>query len=172
MPNKISVQQRKYFVKRIEDSIDEKIAVLKQQRASDVQKLSEAEYKRYLKTLKVDKSLAQYKKVKERHDRLSEGLLAVYEELLNNLGKRRYDSGVPSIYNGSSYSDIDKAFRYLCNQTALGQETETKSGKMIKELEEKKRAACDKLHGVAELEGLMIEVNKILKGADVPLLGA
>ena len=43
MSNKISVQQRKYFVKRIEDAIDEKIAVLKQQRASDVQKLSEAE---------------------------------------------------------------------------------------------------------------------------------
>ena len=43
---------------------------------------------------------------------------------------------------------------------------------MIKELEEKKRAACDKLHGVAELDGLMSEVNKILKGADVPFLGA
>ena len=169
---KISVQQRKYFVKRIEDSIDEKIAVLKQQRASDVQKLSEAEYKRYLKTLKVDKSMTQYRKVKERYDRLSQGLVAVYDELLNNLGKRKYDSGVPSVYNGSSHSDVDKAFRYLCNQTALGQETETKSGKMIKELEEKKRAACDKLHGVAELEGLMAEVNKILKGADVPLLGA
>ena len=48
---KISVQQRKYFVNRIEQSINEKINVLKQQRASDVQQLSEAEYKRYLKTL-------------------------------------------------------------------------------------------------------------------------
>tara|TARA_E500000305_G_scaffold31974_1_gene24196 strand:+ start:531 stop:1049 length:519 start_codon:yes stop_codon:yes gene_type:complete len=172
MSNKISVQQRKYFTKRIEEAIDEKIAVLKQQRASDVQKLSEAEYKRYLKSLKVDKSMAQYRKVKERYDRLSQGLVAVYDELLKNLGKERYDSGVPSLYSGSSYSDTDKAFRYLCNQTALGQETETKSGKMIKELEAKKRAACDKLHGVAELDGLMHEVNKILKGANVPQLGA
>ena len=75
--------------------------------------------------------MAQYRKVKERYDRLSEGLVAVYDELLKNLGKKRYDSGVPSLYNGSSYSDTDKAFRYLCNQTALGQETETKLLKKI-----------------------------------------
>ena len=66
MSNKISVQQRKYFTERITGAINEKIAILKQQRASDVQKLSEAEYKRYLKSLKVDKSMAQYRKVKER----------------------------------------------------------------------------------------------------------
>jgi len=172
MSNKISVQQRKYFTKRIEDAMDEKIAVLKQQRASDVQKLSEAEYARYLKALKVDKSLNRYKKLKEEHDIVAEGLVAVYNEILKNLGKYQYDNGVPSIYTGSSHGDMDKAFRYLCNQTAFGQETETKSGKMIKELEAKKRAACDKLHGVAELDGLMAEVNKILKGANVPQLGA
>ena len=144
---------------------------MKQQRASDVQKLSEAEYKRYLKSLKVDKSMAQYRKVKERYDRLSEGLVAVYDELLKNLGKERYDQGVPSLYSGSSYSDTDKAFRYLCNQTALSQETETESGRLIRTLEEKKRSACDVLHGINELDELTSEVNTILKGADVPLLG-
>ena len=172
MASKISVQQRKYFVNRIEEAINEKIALLRQQRASDVQKLSEAEYKRYLKSIKLDKSLDKYRKMKEEYDILAERIVAVFDEILKTMNKARYDSGVPTIYAGSSYKDMDKAFRYLCGQTALGQETETKSGKMIKELQAKKRAACDKLHGVAELEGLMIEVNKILKGADVPLLGA
>ena len=172
MSNKISVQQRKYFTERITGAINEKIAILKQQRASDVQKLSEAEYKRYLKNIKLDKTLNKYKKMKEEYDIIAQSIVVVYDEILRNLNKSRYDSGVPTVYAGSNYKDMDKAFRYLCGQTALGQETETKSGKMIKELQAKKRAACDKLHGVAELEGLMIEVNKILKGADVPLLGA
>ena len=172
MTNKISVQQRKYFTKRIEEAFDEKISILRQERASDVQKLSEAEYKRYLKNLKVDKSLNRYKKLKEEHDIVAEGLVAVYNEILKNLGKYQYDNGVPTIYTGSSHGDMDKAFRYLCNQTAFGQETETKSGRIIKELEEKKRAACDLLHGINELDGLTAEVNKILTGTGVPQLGA
>tara|TARA_Y100000593_G_scaffold14041_2_gene26339 strand:- start:14933 stop:15448 length:516 start_codon:yes stop_codon:yes gene_type:complete len=169
---KISVQQRKYFVERIENSINEKINILKQQRAADVQQISESEYKRYLKTIKLDKTLSRYKKVKDEFDLLGGRITAVYDEILESMGKRRYDSQVPSIYNGSSYSDIDKAFRYVCNKTAQGQETETESGKMIKELESKKRAACDVLHGINDLEELTGQVNAILKGSDVPMLGA
>ena len=168
---KISVTQRKYFVKRVEDAIDEKIAILKQQRAADVQSLSEAEYKRYLKTLKLDKTLARYKKMKEEFDLLSSRITDVYAEVLKSIGKHQYDTNVPSIYNGSSYQDVDRGFRYLCNQTAQQQETETESGKLIKELENKKKSATDVLHGVNELSELTSQVNKILQGAEVPLLG-
>ena len=168
---KISVQQRKYFVQRIEQSINEKINILKQQRAADVQKLSEAEYKRYLKTIKLDKTLARYRKLKEEYDLLSGQITDVYDELLKSIGKQRYDNNVPSVYNGSSYQDVDRGFRYLCSQTAHQQETETKSGRLIKELEQKKRSACDVLHGINELDELTSEVNNILRGADVPLLG-
>jgi len=169
---KISVQQRKYFVERIEESINEKINILKQQRAADVQKLSEAEYKRYLKTLKLDTTLARYKKVKEEFDLLGQRMVDVYDEIVKSIGKNKYDSDVPSIYSGSSFQDVDRGFRYLCNKTAQQQETETQSGKVIRSLEEKRRAACDVLHGINELEDLTIEVNNILKGADVPLLGS
>ena len=172
MSNKISVQQRKCFTERITEAINEKIAILKQQRASDVQKLSEAEYKRYLKNIKLDKTLNKYKKMKEEYDIIAQSIVVVYDEILRNLNKSRYDSGVPTVYAGSSHSDMDKAFRYLCSQTALGQETETKSGRMIKALEDKKKAACDLLHGINELDGLTTEVNRILKGAGVPQLGA
>ena len=169
---KISVQQRKYFVERIQSSINEKISILKQQRAADVQQISESEYKRYLKTIKLDKSLSRYKKVKDEFDLLSGRITAIYDEILESMGKRRFDSNVPSLYSGASYSDVDKAFRYICSQTAQGQETETESGKMIKELESKKRAACDILHGINDLEELTGQVNAILKGSDVPMLGA
>ena len=168
---KISVQQRKYFVGRIEQSINEKIAILKQQRAADVQKLSEAEYNRYLKTIKLDKALARYKALKDEFDLLSNSIVDVYDEIVRSIGKNKYDHDVPSIYSGSSFQDMDRGFRYLCNKTAQDQETETESGKMIRELEQKKRNACDVLHGVNELEELTAEVNNILQSADVPLLG-
>ena len=168
---KISVQQRKYFVARIEESINEKISILKQQRAADVQKLSEAEYNRYLKTIKLDKALARYKELKDEFDLLSNRIVDVYDEIVRSIGKNKYDHDVPSIYSGSSFQDMDRGFRYLCNKTAQDQETETESGKMIRELEQKKRNACDVLHGVNELEELTAEVNNILQSADVPLLG-
>ena len=168
---KISVQQRKYFVARIEESINEKISILKQQRAADVQKLSEGEYKRYLKTIKLDKTLDRYKKLKDEFDLLSNRIVDVYDEIVRSIGKNKYDHDVPSIYSGSSFQDMDRGFRYLCNKTAQDQETETESGKMIRELEQKKRNACDVLHGVNELEELTAEVNNILQSADVPLLG-
>ena len=168
---KISVQQRKYFVARIEESINEKISILKQQRAADVQKLSEGEYKRYLKTIKLDKTLDRYKKLKDEFDLLSNRIVDVYDEIVKSIAKQKYDHGVPSVYNGSSFQDMDRAFRYLCNQTAQAQETETESGKLINELEQKKRTACDVLHGINELDELTTQVNNILKGADVPLLG-
>ena len=169
--SKISVQQRKYFANRIEQAIDEKINIIRQQRAADVQQLSEAEYKRYLKTIKLDKTITKYRKMKEEFDLLSDRIVAVYDEILKSLNKNKYDSGVPSLYSGSSYKDTDRAFRWLCNQTAQDQETETASGRLIKKLQHKKKTACDVLHGINELDGLTTEVNKILKGADVPMLG-
>ena len=44
MSNKISVQQRKYFVERIQDSINDKIETLKQSNAAQVQNISDAAY--------------------------------------------------------------------------------------------------------------------------------
>ena len=51
MGDKISVQQRKYFVERIESSINEKINDLKQANAAQVQSISEKAYNKYLKLL-------------------------------------------------------------------------------------------------------------------------
>ena len=42
---------------------------------------------------------------------------------------------------------------------------------MIADLENRKRAAVDQLHGINELQELTLTVNGILNGAGVPLLG-
>ena len=49
----ITVSQRKYFVTRIENSINDKISLLKQTNAADVQAISERAYNKYLKHIGV-----------------------------------------------------------------------------------------------------------------------
>ena len=168
---KISVQQRKYFVTRIENSINDKINDLKQTKAAQVQTLSEKEFGKYLKMLKIEKDMAKFEKVDLEYRQLQSKLYDVYNEVRRSLGIDSYGHDSPSVYNSSGSSDLHKGFRYLCNKTAAKQETETPEGKIIKELISMKRAAIDELHGINELEGLKETVNNILKGADVPLLG-
>ena len=177
MSDKISVQQRKYFVERIQNSINDKIEMLKQSNAAEVQNISEAAYNKYLKHLKVDKDLKVFEKLDARHKKLQAKLVQVYNAVKSSQqGKRNshdysHDHNYPHLYNSSDANSINEGFRYLCNKTAAKNEDETPEGKLIKELEAKKRAAIDELHGINELNGLKSTVNNILKGADVPLLG-
>ena len=172
--SKISVSQRKYFVERIEKSIDDKVAMLKQSNAADVQAISERAYMKYLKHIGVDKDIKEYLKIKSRVDVLSSRIRAIFEEVKKSVkdpNDNKYDCMEPSMYNTVSESDIEKGFKWCCNKTAHKQETETKAGRMIVDLENRKRAAVDQLHGINELQELTLAVNGILKGADVPLLG-
>ena len=176
MSDKISVQQRKYFVERIESSINEKISELKQSNAAEVQNISEAAYSKYLKHLKVDKDLKRFEEIDIEHTKLQSKLMSVYESVKNsqistNKKIETWNHNYPHLYNSASIREINEAYRYLCNQTAVKNEDETPAGKLVKELEAKKRAAIDELHGINELNGLKSTVNNILKGADVPLLG-
>ena len=172
---KISVQQRKYFVTRIENSINDKIETLKQSNAAEVQNISEAAYKKYLKLLKVDKDLKRFEKLDAEHAKLQSKLVQVFDSVKSSQLKSgkisSWNNNYPHLYNNSNAVNINEGYRYLCNQTAIKNEDETPQGKLIKKLEAKKRAAIDELHGVNELEGLKLTVNSILKGADVPLLG-
>ena len=168
---KISVQQRKYFVERIESSINDKINELKQSNAAQVQSISEKAYEKYLKLLKVDKDMKRFAKLDVEYKQLQSKLVTVYDEVSRSLNFDKYAANTPSVYNSSNSEDINKGYRFLCGKTAAKNEDSTTAGKLIKELEAKKRAAVDELHGVNELEGLKATVNNILKGADVPLLG-
>ena len=176
MSNKISVQQRKYFVTRIESSINNKIETLRQSNAAQVQNISDAAYNKYLKLLKVDTDLKRFEKLDAEYVKLRAKLIQVYDsvkdsQIKTNHAITSWNHNYPHLYTSSNAANIDEGYRYLCNQTAVKNEDETPTGMLIKELEAKKRAAVDELHGVNELEGLKATVNNILKGADVPLLG-
>ena len=172
--SKISVSQRKYFVERIEKSIDDKVAMLKQSNASDVQAISEKAYKKYLKHIGVDTDIKEYLKIKGRVDVLSGRITAIFNEVKKSVkdpNDTKYDHSEPSMYSTITEMDIEQGFKWCCNKTAHKQETETAAGRMIVDLENKKRAAIDQLHGINELQELTKTVNGILNGAGVPLLG-
>ena len=174
MSDKITVQQRKYFVERIENSINEKINELRQGNAAQVQNISEREYEKYLDGLAIKEEVSRYKELWTELEPLASKIRAIFDELEQVLRKDHgYSHSTPSLcsYQPFSGQDLEKAMRWCCHQTAKKHESETDAGKMITELVAKKRAAFDELHGINELDGLKIKVNNILQGADVPLLG-
>ena len=122
----------------------------------------------------MNKDLARLKIIDAECRTLRSKLDSILSELKGVLREDSYNyndrcPGTSSSY--STYDDFETSFRWCCRKTAHSQETHTEVGKMIKQLENTKRAAIDELHGVNELEGLKATVNNILKGADVPLLG-
>ena len=170
---KMSVQQRKYFVERISKTINSQILDLRQQNASKVYDISEKKYNDYLKALSVYKSIKEYAKIKAKADILSNKIKSVYEEVKNTVeDKTRSDNyNNPSLYGLSSVSEVDKAFRWACNETAKKNETQTASSNAIKVLERKRDAAVDLLHGVDDFQEILCKVNITLKGTEVPQLG-
>ena len=174
MSDKITVQQRKYFVERIENSINDKINELRQGNAAQVQNISEREYEKYLEGLNIKEEVTRYKELWAEMEPLASKIRAIFNELEQVVRDNHgYSSTTPSLcsYQPFSGQDLEKAMRWCCHQTAKKHESETDAGKMITNLVAKKRAATDELHGINELEGLMHAVNNILEGADVPLLG-
>ena len=172
MSNKISVQQRKYFTKRIEEAIDAKISVLKHKNAAKVTDLGNKQYENYLKEIDVFDKLMRFNVIKDEADKLCSTLKQIYENIKQALDVKGYNSDWPTIYNGSGYETINSAFRKACEEVALQNSKGNDLGKEIEKLERQKRAATDLLHGINELDGLTAEVNKILTGAGVPQLGA
>ena len=171
---KLRVSERKYWNNRIHETFEEQIRDLRQQNAADVQQISEKAYNDYLKALKINSTIKEYGKLKAEVDILSSRIIAVFEEVRNNIkedGNGGYDYNNPSLYSNPPMRDIDKAYRWACGKTAQKQECETPAGKQIKILKSKRTQALDILHGVDELDGFVSRVNKLLKGTDVPLLG-
>ena len=174
--NKMSVQQRKYFVERISKTINEQILNLRQQSASHVYDVSEQAYNKYLKAIGLDKTIKKYLKVKEESDRLGNKICSVFDEIKLTVEDRdapwseRQHS--PSLYGNSPVkTDVDRAFRWCCNETAKKNDRSLTLTDDIRKLENKRDQAIDILHGVEEFSDTLTLVNKALKGTDVPKLG-
>ena len=78
----------------------------------------------------------------------------------------------PCLYgNSPQKTDIDKAFRWCCNETAKKNDTSLTLTDDIRKLENKRDQAIDILHGVDEFSDTLTLVNKALRGTSVPKLG-
>jgi len=173
--SKMSVQQRKYFVDRITSTINQQILTLRQANAAEVYDVSEKHYNKYLKSLKLDKAIKEHKMHKEKLEALYQKIEAVYTEVKNTIVDPNADwretQNIPSIWNSSSPTDISKAFRWACNETARKNNNGCTMTKDIHALEKKRDKAIDILHGVEEFADVMNKVNASLKGTEVPKLG-
>lgn len=175
--SKMSVQQRKYFVERISKTINEQILNLRQQNASHVYDVSEQAYKKYLKAVGLDKTINDYNKLKPRIDELGDKIRAVFDEIKNTLDNEDLSWQVrqnqPNLYGSNhSITDVNRAFRWCCNETAKKNDTSLTITEDIQKLEDKRDKAIDILHGVDEFSDTLDSVNKMLKGTSVPRLGA
>ena len=175
--SKMSVQQRKYFVERISKTINEQILNLRQQSASKVYDVSEAAYKNYLKAVGLDKTIKEYNKLKPTLDALGSKIASVFDEIKNTLDNPDLSWQIrqhqPSMYgNNHQKTDIDKAFRWCCNETAKKNDKSLTANDTIQKLENKRDRAIDILHGVDEFSDTLDSVNDMLKGTSVPRLGA
>ena len=174
--NKMSVQQRKYFVERISKTINEQILNLRQQSASHVYDVSEQAYKKYLKAIHLDKTIKEYNKLKPKLDELGDKIRTVFDEIRQTLDTDDVSWSIrqhwPNLY-GSNHSapDINRAFRWCCNETAKKNDKSLTITDDIKKLEDKRDRAIDILHGVDEFNDTLGAVNNMLKGTDVPRLG-
>ena len=173
---KMSVQQRKYFVERISKTINEQILNLRQQSASHVYDVSEQAYAKYLKAIGLDKTIKEYNKIKPKIDELGSKISAVFDEIKNTLDDPDLSWQIrqhqPSLYGASHQAtDINRAFRWCCNETAKKNDKSLSVTDDIKKLEEKRDRAIDILHGVDEFSDTLDSVNKMLRGTAVPRLG-
>ena len=173
--SKMSVQQRKYFVDRITSTINQQILTLRQANAAEVYDVSEKHYNKYLKSLKLHKTLKDFEMHRKKANALYQKIDAVYKEVKNTIVDPNADwkeiHNTPTIWNTSDMKDIDRAFRWACNETARKNNNGCTMSKDIQALEKKRDKAIDILHGVEEFADVMDKVNKSLKGTDVPRLG-
>jgi len=177
--SKMSVQQRKYFVERITSTINKQILSLRQQNAAEVYNLSDKHYDEYIKSLKLTKTIKDYILHREKSRAAFHKIEAVYKEVQNTIVDPNADwkvrNEIPSLYDnayGSISEEINKAFRWACNETARSNETTATHTSNIRHLEKKRDKAIDILHGVDEFTDIMDKVNNSLKGTEVPKLGA
>ena len=173
---KMSVQQRKYFVERISKTINKQILNIRQAQAADIYDVSETHYNKYLSALKVQKALKEYKKVHDKYKLLGSKLNSVFAEVKRTVENPdahwRETSNYPSVWSSSDWADFDKAFRWACAETAKKTDSTASHTNTIKNLENKRDKAIDILHGVDEFADTLGAVNKMLKGTEVPKLGA
>mgnify|MGYP003144484548 CR=1 FL=1 len=169
--SKISESQRKYFVQRVQDQIDDTIRTLEHKNAKKTIEISTKSYNNYLDELGVKEKLTAIIKYRNKCTELADELTPVIETIRKALKiDTSYNSGYIYINDTTSARDWEKAFRACCIKAAKDNEAVTPIGKQILKLKEKKKQAVDFLYGFSDEAEIKQGVNKILTGTGITLL--
>ena len=169
--SKISESQRKYFVQRVQDQIDDTIRTLEHKNAKKTIEISTKSYNNYLDELGVKDKLTKIMEYRDKTTKLTDELKPILETIRKALNiDTGYNSDYIYINDGTSARDWEKAVRACCVRAAKDNEAVTPIGKQILKLKEKKKQAVDFLYGFSDEAELKQGVNRILTGTGITLL--
>jgi Mg2+ and Co2+ transporter CorA len=169
--SKISESQRKYFVQRVQDQVDDVIRTLEHKNAKRTIEISTKHFDSYLDDLGVKKKLKEVMKLRDKTVELTDELKPVLDTIRAALNlSNGYDSNMIWISDSTTARDWEKAFKICCNKAAQQNESITPIGKEILKLKEKKKQAVDFLYGFSDEAELKQGVNRILTGTGITLL--
>ena len=169
---KITENQRKYMVRRVNEEFNDAVSLIKQQEAVTIQKISEKAEKSYKKTLGIEKevnNLKKYEKLYEQAKAKCNNVVAAMEqhqETSSNL-RSKYNFNGSCIIHGSE--SMDKYVTMKCTDLALQNFGKTKEGSDMAKLEKKRTQAVDYIYGMNESSALSQGLSKILKGTKIKL---
>ena len=169
---KITENQRKYMVKRINEEFDDAVSLIKQKEAVTIQKISEKAEKNYKKTLGIAKEVDDLKKYEELYNKAKDKCNKVVAAMEQH---QETSSSIRSKYNfyGSVHihgsETMDNYVAMKCTDLALQNFGKTQEGSSMAKLERKRKQAVDYIYGMNETCQITQGLNKILKGTKIKL---
>ena len=156
---KISETQRRYFLERVRNQINDKIQTIKHKNSAKIAEAAKNSYDSYLKEVGIDKHL---KRLKVLHDEIGD-LKQLMGDTVKNINRYK---------NCFSYSDFDDFFKEEARKIANDQFSKTKEGKEIERLEKLQDQSTDYLYGLNTNNEITQGLNKILNSCGIKLIEA
>ena len=169
---KITENQRKYMVKRVNEEFDDAVSLIKQKEAVTIQKISEKAEKNYKKTLGIEKEVDNLKKYEKLYndakDKCNKVVAAMeqHQETSHSVKSKYNFYGSTHIHDSQT---MDNYVAMKCTDLALNNFGKTKEGSAMAKLEKKRKQAVDYIYGMNESSALSQGLSKILKGTKIKL---
>ena len=169
---KITENQRKYMVKRVNEEFDDAVSFIKQKEAVTIQKISEKAEKSYKKTLGIEKEVNNLKKYEKLYEEAKEkcnniiNAMETHKETDSKLRNKYSFYGSCTIHNSEN---MNKYVTMKCIDLALQNFGKTPEGAEMSKLEKKRTQAVDYIYGMNESSAITQGLAKILKGTKIKL---
>jgi len=169
---KITENQRKYMVKRVNEEFDDAVSLIKQKEAVTIQKISEKAEKNYKKTLGIEKEVDNLKKYEKLYndakDKCNKVVAAMeqHQETSHSVKSKYNFYGSTHIHDSQT---MDNYVAMKCTDLALKNFGDTKEGAEMQKLEDKRKAAVDYIYGMSKSNGITKGLAKILRGTTIKL---